>query len=252
MRVVSAYLFLMISFLSWTEAAVRSDVVVIEASEGLQHSTEEIAKNYLLHYIYPKKRAFRKNFYHNLKVLDNNIKLIATNTKDKKTKGILSYFATQKAQVVALLNQKASIEEVESIVGFSEIFSEGSNSIMRHHIYAFSAEEKMLILTKEMTTLLGSIVKYYVAIEVSPKDKAYRKRMQQAMMLFEKNLRQVNQYTYSKEREETKAYLNRSWHVMQFYLKRVDQVKAPALLSISSKNMQEALQSLSVYHSKNQ
>jgi len=252
MKHILTYFLILMGMTLYLEAAVRSDVVVIEASEGVQNSTQEIAKDYLLHYIYPEKRAFKKNLYENLIKLDSNIKSIATNTKDKKTKGILSYFATQKAEIMALLKKKSTLDEAESMVGFSEIFSEGSKSIMKHHIYDFSKEENMLMLTKEMRTLLGSIVKYYIAIEINPKDKAYRKKLQHAMDQFEKNLKQINDYVYNDQIKDTKRYLNRSWSVMQTYLQRVDEIKAPALLSLSSKNMQSALETLSIYHSKNQ
>ncbi len=252
MKHILTYLILWIGIAVWLEAAVRSDVVVLEASEGVQYSTQEIAKDYLLSYVYPQKRSFRKRVYNNLKVLDNNIKAIATHTKDKKTKGILSYFATQKAQIIELLNDKSTSDGIESMVGFSEIFVEGSKSISKHHSYSFSKEEKMLMLTREMSTLLGNIAKYYVAIGINVKDLSYRRNMKKMVKIFQEDLKKLNQYSYGDELRETKIYLNRSWYAMQAYLNKVDSVKAPALLSISSRNIQITLEKLSIYHSKNQ
>ncbi len=242
----------MLSLFLPLEAAVRNDVVVIEASEGVQNSTQEIAKDYLLHYIYPKKRSYSRRLLINLKKLDENIKLIAINTKAKKTKGILSYFATQKVQVLTLIKEKPNIDTVESMIGFSEIFSEGAKSIMHHHIYTFSDEETMLMLTKEMSTLLGSMVKYYAAIEIIPKNKVYRKKIENAMKKFEKDLQRINQYRYSKKMRIIQKSLNKSWYVMKNYLTRVDEVKVPALLSLASERMQSTLEIFSIYHSKNQ
>jgi len=252
MKHILTYLLLWIGIAVWLEAAVRSDVVVIEASEGVQYSTQKIAKDYLLSYVYPEKRSFRKRVYNNLIVLDKNIKAIATHTKDKKTKGILSYFATEKAQIIELLNEKSTSEGAESMVGFSEIFVEGSKSISKHHSYNFSKEEKMLMLTREMSTLLENITKYYVAIGINVKDLSYRKNMKKMVSFFQEGLKNLNQYSYSDELKETKVYLNRSWRVMQAYLNKVDSLKAPALLSISSKNIQMTLEKFSIYHSKNQ
>jgi len=252
MRAVSAYLFLMVSFLSWTEAAVRSDVVVIEASEGVQYSVQEIAKDYLLGYIYPQKESIKTKIYQNIEVLDQNIKKIATNTKDKKTKGILSYFATQRSQIMELLNQKYNNESVETMVSFSEIFSEGSRSISNQHSYLFSEEEKMLMLTKEMMTLVGAIVKYCIAIEIDPENRSNRSNMEIAISTFREDLKQINRYSYSDEVMREKKSLNRSWGVMNVYVNKIDTLKVPALLSISSRNIQKALQSLSVHHSKSQ
>jgi hypothetical protein len=247
---------ILIHLLSWIgltlgiNAAIRSDVVVIEASEGVQYSVQEIAKDYLLGYIYPAKYSLKKNIYTNIKILDANIKKIATNTQDKKSKGILSYFSTQKAQVTEFLDKKQNRESVETMVGFSELFTEGSKSIAKQHHYSFENEEKMLMLTKEMTTLVGGIVKYYIAIEINPDDKSNKRSIEKFIRAFNRDLKRVNQYTYSSDVKAYRASLNRLWRVMTTYLSQADNVKVPALLSILSKDIQKSLDKLSVYHSK--
>jgi len=252
MRRILVSFIIYVSMTVFLEAAIRNDVAVITASEDLQYSTQEIAKDYLLNYLYPSKISFHKEAYTNLLTLDNKIKTIITNTNDKKTKGILSYFATQKADIVAILKKKVSSDRVESIVDISEIFVEGSQSIMKRHHYEFSKEERMLMLTKEMRTLLGAMIKYYAAIRVNPKDIGYRKGMKKSIHAFEKDLSVINHYAYGIQINTTKEYLQRSWTVLSSYLQKVDTVKSPALLSIVSKNMQKMLNDLSTYHSKNQ
>jgi len=250
-RILVSFMFY-VSMMVVAEAAIRSDVAVITASEDLQYSTQEIAKDYLLNYIYPTKTSFHKEAYSNLLTLDSKIKAIITNTNDQKTKGILSYFATQKADIVDILKGKVVSDSIEPIVGISEIFVEGSQSIMTRHQYKFSEEERMLMLTKEMRTLLGAMIKYYAALRINPKDIGYRKGMKKSMHAFEKDLSVINHYVYGTQINTTKEYLKRSWTVLSAYLQKIDTVKSPALLSIVSKNMQKMLNDLSTYHSKNQ
>jgi len=251
MRAIFAYFFLLWAFTFGLEAAIRSDVSVIEASEGVQYSVQEIAKDYLLGHLYPQNRSLQKRIQNNLEVLDESIQQIATNTKDKKTKGILSYFITQKSQIIELLKQKDDNESIETMVEISEIFSEGSKSIAKQHTYSFTKEEKMLMLTKEMMTLIGSIIKYSIAIDIDPHNKENKKSIKRAMERFVQDLEHLNQYTYGVEMIKKKESLNRSWRTVYIYLNKKDPLKIPALLSISSKNIQKVLEVLSVYHSKN-
>jgi hypothetical protein len=252
MRILFAYLSLLLTLHTSLEAAIRSDVVVIEASEGIRYSTQAISKKYLLSYLYPNNMSFRKDIEKDMEMLDENIKKISINTNSKKTKGILSYFATKRMQIVELMQEKADMDTVESMMEISEIFTEGSKSIASKHKYQFSKEEEMIMLTREMSIWLGEIAKYYMAININPKDQASRNSLDDAVKMFEKFLKKINSYAYDKEISNVKKHLNDAWRVMGRYLKKIDTLQAPSLLSIASSDLQNTLTKLTIYHSKNQ
>ena len=156
-------------------AATRNDVLVLEAAEALQENTQSIAREYLLSDRYRENQAYKKALGETLNALSDNIQKISINTDDAKTKGLLSYFATKKAEILEMLNKKADKQAADEIVSISEIFAEGSKSIAKQHAYVFSKEEKMQMLGIKMQTELNEILKYHLAIESNNKDANYKK-----------------------------------------------------------------------------
>jgi len=249
MRLVLFYLLTLSMF---SVAAVRNDVVVLEASGGLRYSTQEISREYLLNYLYPYHESSRGYIKSYLKILDDNVRKIATNTNDKKTKDLLSYFATKRVQATDILGQKMSMDTVESMVEIGEIFTEGSMSIAKQHIYPLSLDEQMLMSTREMAIQLSIMVKYYTLYTLSPKDKKSIDSLDSAISSFEVKLKDIKRYDYGLKTTKTKDEMIAAWESMRQYLTNIDKLKVPALLSISSNDIQSLLAMLGIYHSKNQ
>ena len=249
MRLLLLNLLILPIFIS---AAVRNDVVVLEASEGLRYSTQEISREYLISYLYPYHESSRRDIKSYLKILDDNVRKIATNTNDKKTKDLLSYFATKRVQATDILGQKMSMDAAESMVEIGEIFTEGSMSIAKQHMYPLSLDEQMLMSTREMTIQLSSMVKYYILYTLNPKDKKSIDSLDDAINSFEDRLKDIKRYDYGLKTTKTKDEMIGAWKSMRQYLTNIDKLKVPALLSISSKDIQNLLATLGIYHSKNQ
>ena len=245
-------LFYLLTLSMFAVAAVRNDVVVLEASEGLRYSTQEISREYLISYLYPYHMSSRDNIKSYLKILDENVRKIATNTNDKKTKDLLSYFATKRVQATDILSQKISLDSVEAMVEIGEIFTEGSKSIAKQHIYPLSLDEEMLMSTRTMTIELSSIVKYYILYTINPKDKKSISSLNSNIKSFEDGLKNIKRYNYDFKTTQVKEEMLDAWGSMREYLVNIDKLKVPVLLSISSKDIQNLLTTLGIYHSKNQ
>ena len=245
-------LFCLLTLSMFAVGAVRNDVVVLEASEGLRYSTQEISREYLMSYLYPYHESSKSDIKAYLKILDENVRKIATNTNDKKTKDLLSYFASKRVQASEILSQKMSMDSVESMVEIGEIFTEGSRSIAKQHIYPLSLDEQMLMNTREMNIQLSIMVKYYILYTLNPKDKKSIDNLDSAISSFENKLKDIKRYNYNIKTTQTRDEMINAWDSMRQYLRDIDKLKVPALLSISSKDIQNLLTTLGIYHSKNQ
>ncbi len=250
-KISLSFLFIMAIAIG-AKAATRSDVVVLESTDRIQYRVQEATQNYLLYYLYPQKPSYLKRASQNIRQLNKEIKIIETNTKNPKTKGILSFFATQGVEVLSALDVKPDQDTAEALLEISEIFAEGARSIAKQHSYPFSDEEKMFSLTREMRVLLGEMVKYYTALKITPKDTSYFLKFQKAQSRFEHHWKIIKRYQYSEAKEKKeKEILGRAWVVIRHYLSRKS-TTVPALLTIVSEDIGSQLEHLGAYHSRNQ
>jgi len=252
MRLIKFILCTTLTLTLTLSAATRNDVLVLEAAEALQKNTQSIAREYLLSDRYGDNQAYKKALDQMLNALSENIQKISINTDDAKTKGLLSYFATKKAEIMEMLNSKAGSQNSSEIVAISEIFAEGSKSITKQHAYVFSKEEKMQMLGIKMQTELNEILKYHLAIEVNSKDTSYKKKLTQATVAFSRDMKKLSVYPYPKSMSAVLKNLEDSWRTFKQTIETKHKVKVPALLSIAGKSMQEKLSALSIYHAKKQ
>jgi len=234
------------------QASVRSDVAVLEASEGIQSLSQQMAKDYLLYCIYPAKQTSVAKINDDLKELNEHIKKISLNSSDPKTKMILSYFTTQNEVIRELLDKGSSTESILDMVEISDVLSEGAQSIASRHQYPFNDEERMLMLTKKLATLFGSLVKYYMVSCINPSDKIALDAIKKTETEIDAKIDILNAYEYVGDAIADKTSINKSWNVLRNYARRVNQVNVPALLSILGDHIQSSLYDLGIYHSRNQ
>ncbi|WP_456430812.1 hypothetical protein [Nitratifractor sp.] len=230
--------------------AVRNDVVVIEASEGIQNAVEHLTTDYLLYYLYPAKPSLRKEALKSVEFLDQNIKKIVINSNDARTKGILRYFATQRARILEILQAPPNLQNIGDLIDISRVFIEGARSIAAHHSYPFSDEEKMLMKTRSMATLSRSVLKYYLATKILPDDKENLKYFRRTLKEFDQDLADLQKYPYEGEAFTQRKALVRSWEAETWYMNHLPGEGAPILLSLGDEKIAGLLLELSIYHSK--
>jgi len=243
---------LMLAVTVFTQAATRGDVKVIEASENIRYLSQKIVKDYLFFYKHQQKTEVKKRLRHELGELTNDLRIIATTTKDADTKDILEFLAYSKDQIEQIFDEKADKEKSALMLDYSETLLEGADSIARAHRYAFSQEEKMLMVTKKMEYLLERVTKYYMALHVGFDTPTNKEQMKKAMVEVEESLLELSMYAYPQEIKQVQETLDRSWDSNRIYFEKSENLFIPKLMLISVAYLESYVSKLALYHSKNQ
>jgi len=247
------HLFFLFVFLTLSSKAVtRGDIKVIEASENIRYLSQKLAKDYLFFYKYPQKQVIKLELEKSLFKLTDDIRIIATTTKDIDTKSILEFLAYSKDQISNIFNEKPDEEKAALMLDYSETLLEGADSIAIAHQYNFSEEEKMLMVTKEMEYLLERITKYYMAVNIGFNTLTNQEAMKEAIQGFEENIYQINFYKYPTEKVQLQIQLNDSWESSKMFFIQSKKLFIPLLMFSSVDYIENIISILALHHSKNQ
>ena len=231
-------------------ASIHTHFIIVNASKQLEQSTQEIANNYLLSYLYPHKKSLKENIYKHLKILTKSVQIIAKNTNNKKTQALLSYFAIQKAGIINLFKKQPSLKIASEMITLSEIFTEGSLSISHHHQGNFSLKNMQILETKDLEIILNDIVKYYIATKINNKNITYSQKLKKSMQTFQIKLSHILLYKHTKKTKKIHQSLMKSWRVIKHHLNRFKQLSTPSIISLYSHVMQTKIDKLiRNYHS---
>ena len=252
MKNIFTIFILLVSVTLFSEAATRGDIKVIEASENIRYLSQKIVKDYLFYYKNQDKLEVKRGLKRSLDKLNDDFRIIATTTKDGDTKDILEFLAYSKDQIEQIFNEKADEERAALMLDYSETLLEGADSISNAHLYDFSKEEKMLILTKKLEYLLERVTKYYVAINVGFDTPTNKDQIKKSMNSIEESLMTISLYNYPKEMKVMQRNLDESWSHNRVFLKNSDKIFIPKLMFMSIMNMEDIISKISIYHSKNQ
>ena len=233
-------------------SATRGDIKVIEASEHIRYLSQKIVKDYLFFLKNQDKPNVQRELKKSLEQLNDNLRIIAMTTKDVDTKDILEFLAYSKDQIEQIFNEKADKESAALMLDYSETLLEGADSIANAHKYDFSDEEKMLMLTKEIEYLMQRVTKYYMALHVGFGDNTNRKQMQESIISIDKNIAQINNYTYPTEFQTVQTKMNESWKANKSFLEQFETLFIPKLMFTSVEYMEDIVAQIALHHSKNQ
>jgi len=233
-------------------ASSRSDVKIIEATENIRYLGQKISKDYLYLYNNPKKIELKEVLKKDISMLELAISDISMSTINTDSKNILDFLTYNKNEIEDLLTKEVSRETSILILDYSESFLEGANSIASVHIYAFSDEEKMLMLMKELEYLLERVSKYYIASNLNLDKINNFDHMIKAILRIDAILKEINLYKYPSKLEKERLEMNLIWKTHREFLYKSDKLFLPNLLEASSKNLEKIVQSIALYHKKNQ
>jgi hypothetical protein len=232
-------------------ASTRGDVKVIEATENIRFLSQKIVKDYLYFTLHPKKEL-QDNIYKTLTLLNDDLRVIATTTKDSDTKDILEFLSYSKEQIEQLIKDKVNEENSALMLDYSETILEGADSIALAHKYDFSSSEKMLMVAKKINYLLERVMKYYIAIHAGYNTPTNKEQMQVAIESITRNLKILNNYKYPKDLKSIQNAINEAWSTNSYYLGNSEKLFIPKLMSISVNYMEDLVTEIKIYHSKNQ
>jgi len=245
-------LFFVLSATLFSEAATRGDVKVIEASENIRYLSQKMVKDYLFFYKNPEKAEAKNSLNKTLNKLSNDLRIIAMTTKDTDTKNILEFLAYSKDQIEQIFNGKTDEEKAALMLDYSETLLEGADSIASAHMYDFSEEEKMLMVTKEMEYLLERITKYYMALHVGFDNDVNKEQMQESITKLEENIEKINLYQYPVETQKMQVKMDESWKANKIFFDRSESLFIPKLMFTSIDYLENIVAQIALYHSKNQ
>jgi len=233
-------------------ASSRSDVQIIEATENIRYLGQKISKDYLYLYHNPKKIELKEVLEKDIKMLELSIRDIGMSTISIDSKNILDFLTYNKNEIKELLTKSINKETGILILDYSESFLEGANSIASAHVYAFSDEEKMLMLMKKLEYLLERVSKYYIASNLNLDKVNNFEHMDKAILKIDAILKEVNLYKYPVEMSEEIKLMNSIWKTHREFLYKSEKLFLPTLLESSSKNLEKIVQNIALYHKKNQ
>lgn len=233
-------------------AVTRGDIKVIEASENIRYLSQKLVKEYLFFYKNSKKIEVKNKLDKILVKLNDDFRIIATTTKDSDTKDILEFLAYSKDQITEIFNEKPNQEKATLMLDYSETLLEGADSIASTHSYDFSDEEKMLMITKKMEYLLERITKYYMAINVGFDNATNKESMREAIAKFEENIEIINAYIYPYEQTQQQIKMNYSWKANKIFFSKSKDLFMPVLIFESIDYLENIIDEITLYHSKNQ
>ena len=235
----------------FSSASTRGDVKVIEATENLRYLSQKIVKDYLFYALYPKKEL-QVSLDVTLSSLSEDLRIIATTTKDSDTKDILEFLAYSKDQIEDIIKSKINEENLALMMDYSETLLEGADSIAEAHKYDFSSGEKMLMTAKKINYLLERVMKYYIALHAGYNTPTNKEQLQIAVENLEENLAKIDNYKYPKELTMVKESIDKSWNANKTFISDLNNLFIPKLLTISVDYMENLVTQIEIYHSKNQ
>ncbi len=251
MKQIFYIVLLLMSLSSSSEAGTRGDVNIIEASENIQYLSQSMVKEYLIFYKYPNQILIKGKLEKTLAKLNNDLRVIARTTKDTDTKDILEFLSYSKEQIEDIFSHKPDKEKVALMLDYSETLLEGANSIANTHAYKFSKEEKMLMMTKKMKYLLERIMKYYIASYIGFDTSSNKKEMKSAILAIQDNLQTMFLYNYPENIDKIRKDIDKAWKVNKIFLNSKN-LFIPRLMSNSIVYMENDIDKISLFHSRNQ
>jgi len=246
----TVFLLFLMTFMS--HAATRGDVKVIEASENIRYLSQKLVKEYLFFYKNPKKIEVKNELDHILLRLNDDFRIIATTTKDSDTKDVLEFLAYSKDQITVIFNEEPNQENVALMLDYSETLLEGADSIASAHNYDFTDEEKMLMITKNMEYLLERITKYYMVINVGFDNVTNNESMQESINKFDENMKMINAYKYPAVQVREQVKMNNAWESNKIFFSKSKKLFIPVLMFYSIEYLENIIDNIALYHSKNQ
>jgi len=234
------------------EAATRSDIKIIEASEDIRYLSQKIAKDYLFYYKYPEQYRVKENLINSLNDLAKDLRIIASATEDVDTKSVLEFLSYSKGEISDMVTEEPNEENAALILDHSETLLEGADSIENMHTYDFSTEEKMIMLTKRFEYLLQRILKYYVALNSGFDNSTNREYFSESLNEIEISISELAKYQYPNDIKDLQTELIAYWQTNRYFFNNEDKMFIPKLMFISISYLEDIVAKLELYHSKNQ
>ena len=212
---------LFVGLTSFSSAATRGDVQIIKSSEGIVHISNKIMKNYLVAYFGKNSDVKNSDL---LFELGKELRNISQSTSNEPTKDIVNFLTYNKSELNEELKGEITKEKISKIIDYIDGFIEGSKSMFTQHRYNFSESEKMLMLSKNMSSILDEIAIYYSASKLGINTELYETNLEARVIDFDKKLNILVEYEYGPELKEVVLVLKDQWLASKIILNKEESI----------------------------
>ncbi len=232
-------------------AAVKQQVVALEAAGNIKDVSQEITKAYFYKELEIRVVQAKRDISEGLDRLDSAIVVLnKAASGDDEVKGVLTFIEFSRDEMKTTITQPYSEENGAMMLDFSESLLEGATLIGQKQIVKNDTEQTGLISVKQMEFLLERINKYYIAHKAGFKDYNNVVQLKNAIEKFEANLKNVNAFSYPAALQPTIEKINKFWPIAKGFYLGIEKGSLPIIVMSSTNNLERALHALQDYHLK--
>ena len=231
-----------------------SDVKILESSEQIKRLVQQIAKDYTLLYLNKSQEGYHDKAINHMREMEDAMRSIAFATKNPKIKRILDFFAYESEQIKEHIDQHPTPSRVLAVLDSSEALTEGAAKIVALTRYDANPEERMFMRCRRIIYLMQKASKYYTLLCTDLDKTTIPKKLKQTIKQVDREIDAINNYTYTNQLGgfmDKKEELNAMWRFNKRYYLNVSKVRMPLVLELSTKDMDDIVNTISAYHSKN-
>jgi hypothetical protein len=242
----------MIVWIVVAQAATRSDVALLEASEKIKYVAQSMAEDYAYFYLHPHQTKYHKVAMDGIGSLEDSILTIARTTRKPGIRQMLDFFAFEKEQLRETLSRKPSKEGVLSVLDSSDAFTEGATKIALLTQYKATFEERMYMACKTIEFRLKEIGKYYMVRGSDVSQMGLDESLALSVEEVEAALKLIRQYQYPNKYLSQKDALMHLWKFGKGFLKHRQKETLPGVFKITELGIEKVVDVLATYHTLNQ
>ncbi len=242
--------FFCLMLVNTSSAAVKQQIVALEAAGDIKYLSQEITKAYFYKELEIRIVQAKRDIKEGMTTMDSAIEILSSEVIDEETQGVLSFIVFARDEMKITLKQPYSEENGAMMLDFSESLLEGATLIGQKLFQKDDTEQAGLVTVKQMEFLLERINKYYIAHKAGFKDYNNVVQLEKAIAGFETNLKKVNTYSYPASLRPSTEKINKFWPIAKGFYLGIEKGSLPIIVMSSTNNLERALHNLQDYHYK--
>ncbi len=175
-------------FLLLSSVSLFAQQQLMQTTENIKYLSQKIANDYLLLYNDPLQYKYRQSLQKNIKILEEDFRIIAKNTQNDDIKNILDYLSYNKDQMQGLLEKEITRQNVQKVLDDSDALVEGVQSILETlHKHSLKGELRFHIM---------KLSKLYMAIHLKFDPTQNTKTLYEELRSIDKMTHNISQNLY--------------------------------------------------------
>ncbi len=220
----------------------------IEAIKKVEIVSQQITKAFF--YIQLGKRVShaKRDLKKGIVALDKALKVIE-NSSNEDQKDMVLFLKFSLEEMKDTMSEKYTQENGALMIDYSETILEGVDSLLATHLHKNDKKETALIRVEHMIFLLERITKYYVAFKNGFTDHNNVVQINDAILEFERNLKELKKFRYPASHQKYVKKLVKFWPTARGFYRSVEKKNLSMIVSVSTGYLEKSLYALEKHHS---